>query len=171
MIVFFLGSLGFLALLLAVVHAILKRGETYKIASNLSGDRLLPVVGNLFQFIRLSPEQSFNFLRRCARLYGKSHRFWFFGVLHFNAIRARDLEVSCICICTCIYAMFNIYFQNLLSSSKNITKSELYQFLHPLMGTGLLTSTGSKWFQRRRILTPAFHFTILDDFLKIFRLD
>lgn len=114
MIVFFLGSLGFLALLLAVVHAILKRGETYKIASNLSGDRLLPVVGNLFQFIRLSPEQSFNFLRRCARLYGKSHRFWFFGVLHFNAIRARDLEVSCI-LFVCI--LYICYVQHIFSES------------------------------------------------------
>lgn len=55
-----------------------------------------------------------------------------------------------------------------LKSPEVITKSVLYTFLHPWLGTGLLTSTHGKWKNRRRVLTPTFHFTILNDFTRIF---
>lgn len=59
--------------------------------------------------------------------------------------------------------------ERILTSSKHIEKSILYEMLHPFLGTGLLTSGGVKWFQRRRMLTPAFHFNILKEFLEIFK--
>ncbi|XP_020863343.1 cytochrome P450 4V2 [Phascolarctos cinereus] len=55
----------------------------------------------------------------------------------------------------------------LLSSSKQIDKSCLYKFLQPWLGLGLLTSTGDKWRSRRKMLTPTFHFTILEEFLDV----
>nr|QLC36648.1 cytochrome P450 4V2 [Kryptolebias hermaphroditus] len=57
--------------------------------------------------------------------------------------------------------------EKVLSSPVHLDKSFAYKFLHPWLGTGLLTSTGQKWRQRRKILTPTFHFSILTDFLHV----
>ncbi|KAJ3659327.1 hypothetical protein Zmor_011019 [Zophobas morio] len=59
-------------------------------------------------------------------------------------------------------------FERILSNPKHIEKSVVYDVFHNWLGTGLPTSTGEKWLNRRRILTPAFHFNILQQFVEIF---
>lgn len=56
----------------------------------------------------------------------------------------------------------------LSNSTKHLTKNDLYDFLVPWLGDGLLLSRGRKWHNRRKILTPAFHFKILEQFVHIF---
>uniref|UniRef100_A0A8C1TGN6 aromatase n=1 Tax=Cyprinus carpio TaxID=7962 RepID=A0A8C1TGN6_CYPCA len=53
-----------------------------------------------------------------------------------------------------------------LSNSRHLDKSYSYRFLHPWLCTGLLTSTGEKWCNWRKMLTPTFHFSILSNFLE-----
>ncbi|CAG7727158.1 unnamed protein product, partial [Allacma fusca] len=58
--------------------------------------------------------------------------------------------------------------EKLLTSSVHITKGQTYSMVTPWLGDGLLTSTGAKWQTRRKLLTPSFHFRILEDFLTTF---
>jgi cytochrome P450 family 4 len=56
-----------------------------------------------------------------------------------------------------------------LTSTVFITKSSLYKFLGDMIGEGLLFSTDQKWFNRRKIITPTFHFKILEQFFDVFQ--
>ncbi|KAF7659577.1 hypothetical protein LDENG_00296380 [Lucifuga dentata] len=57
--------------------------------------------------------------------------------------------------------------ERVLNNPVHLDKAYAYTFLHPWLGSGLLTSTGHKWQQRRKLLTPTFHFSILMDFLEV----
>nr|XP_053637587.1 cytochrome P450 4c3-like isoform X3 [Cherax quadricarinatus] len=56
----------------------------------------------------------------------------------------------------------------LLSSHKLLDKGMDYEFLHPWLGLNLLTFPGSLWHTRRKLVSPAFHFKILEEFVSIF---
>ncbi|XP_033222842.1 cytochrome P450 4C1-like isoform X3 [Belonocnema kinseyi] len=55
----------------------------------------------------------------------------------------------------------------IFSSKQNITKSFEYDHLETWLGKALLTGTGDKWFHERKIITPSFHFGILDQFTAV----
>ncbi|XP_042148504.1 cytochrome P450 4c3 [Ixodes scapularis] len=63
----------------------------------------------------------------------------------------------------CVLIFKTEFVERVLTSQKTTRKSFNYTLLHSWLGTGLLTSFGAKWKQRRRMLTPAFHFRILED--------
>ncbi|CAJ0922407.1 unnamed protein product, partial [Mesorhabditis belari] len=56
----------------------------------------------------------------------------------------------------------------ILDSTVEITKSDDYEFVLPWIGKGLLTADGEKWKTRRRMLTPTFHFKMLDGYVEVF---
>lgn len=55
-----------------------------------------------------------------------------------------------------------------LTNTKFLSKSSQYSFLNDSLGEGLLFSTNKKWFSRRRVITPTFHFKILEQFFDVF---
>jgi len=61
-----------------------------------------------------------------------------------------------------------ISWADLLNSTTHLEKGADYDPLNSWLGEGLLLSKGTKWHQRRKALTPAFHFSILDQFMRVF---
>jgi cytochrome P450 family 4 len=107
-----------------------------------------PIVGNIL-YLHTSRDNVFKKLREWGRQY---YPIYNIRVLHINA--------------ACLVGPED--FERILSNPKHIEKSIAYDLLHDWLGTGLLTSGGRKWMTRRRILTPAFHFSILQQFVNIF---
>jgi cytochrome P450 family 4 len=56
----------------------------------------------------------------------------------------------------------------ILTSQQQITKASEYSFLNLWLGDCMFLTTGDRWKSRRRMLTPAFHFQILNSFFDVF---
>lgn len=89
-----------------------------------------------------------DFLKGFHLKYGKTVRLWILDQLNFCTVDPKLVEI-------------------ILTSPKYIQKGSLYDHLKVWLGNGLLLSNGRKWFQRRRIITPTFHFKILEEFSEV----
>lgn len=130
----------------ALLH---KQSRFYKIADNLPGPKIYPILGNGLVFINKTPPQILEIMTENVKKYGK-----FVRLLLGNQINILVTDPKII--------------ETVLSSQKLIDKSYEYTFLQKWLGDGLLLSTGKKWFARRKAITPTFHFKILEEFIEVF---
>ncbi|XP_005180619.2 cytochrome P450 4d8-like [Musca domestica] len=117
--------------------------------SNIPGPPAIPIIGCLDFILKINPRNVSQIAIENARKYGPIIRIWAFNRL---LIGSSDTELN----------------EQILSSSTHISKQRLYGLLKDWLGVGLLLSDGKKWHTRRKIITPTFHFKILEDFLQIF---
>ncbi|XP_015177513.1 PREDICTED: cytochrome P450 4C1-like [Polistes dominula] len=137
----FLGLVSFLFLL----HCSIKYRRVTRILEALPGPKAYPIIGNLLQ-LQTKPDKLFEVLCKTDAEYYPIYKLWTFFISTVVLLHPEDIEV-------------------LMKSHKHITKSIAYKLIRPWLSTGLVTSTGAKWQHRRKILTPAFHFTILKHFI------
>ncbi|XP_031850007.2 cytochrome P450 4C1 [Nomia melanderi] len=116
--------------------------------NNIPGPLPVPIFGNM-HLLQVSSTELWKTIRKMADQYYPIFRLWTFSMPFLNIRHPNDIET-------------------ILGNPKSIQKSVAYKFLHPWFQTGLLTSSGRKWQQRRKILTPAFHFNVLQQFTDIF---
>lgn len=113
------------------------------------GPRALPLVGNGLDLINKTTLEFVQIIHSWIAAHGKFFRVWVGNQLLVVFMDPKDV-------------------QQILTDIKLITKSKEYGYLEPWLKTGLLTSTNQKWMVRRKALTPAFHFKILDEFVEVF---
>ncbi|KZC13846.1 PREDICTED: cytochrome P450 4C1-like [Dufourea novaeangliae] len=119
-----------------------------RMVNNIPGPQVMPIFGNLIAF-QVSSAELWNMVREMNRTYYPIFRLWGFTEPFLNIRHPDDLE-------------------KILGNPKSTQKSSIYNLLLPWFNTGLLTSAGRKWQERRKILTPAFHFNVLQQFADIF---
>ncbi|XP_060535218.1 cytochrome P450 4C1-like [Cylas formicarius] len=113
------------------------------------GEKWYPIIGTGLKFITTSREDAFDYMRSRHKTYGPVFRSWFQGEPIIHICKAEHAELF-------------------LKSNVNINKGMIYRYFEPWLGTGLLTGGGNKWRTHRKLITPAFHFSILDKFAEIF---
>ncbi|XP_065366485.1 cytochrome P450 4d2-like [Calliphora vicina] len=141
-----LGVIGFLLVwdYLSKKH----RNDVFAKAK-IQGPKTLPILGNSLDIKHVNTENMIDFVQQCKEKYGKIYRIW---VLHQVSVFVLDVK----------------YLEVILGSQQMIKKSRLYDFIVGWLGRGLLMSWGKKWHSRRKIITPTFHFKILEQFVEIF---
>ncbi|KAJ8721677.1 hypothetical protein PYW07_002452 [Mythimna separata] len=116
--------------------------------NKIPGPPTVPLFGHLLA-LHKTAESLFEHLRLWRKSYG---RLWKFTGTHFRAIHVYHAEDV----------------QMILSNTSYNDKDIPYTFLQGWLGEGLLVSNGDKWHRRRKMLTPAFHFKILNKYFSIF---
>ncbi|KAJ9594698.1 hypothetical protein L9F63_014032 [Diploptera punctata] len=125
-----------------------KHAYTARLINQIPGPPALPIVGNTIE-INVEHDELFERMMGSTKLWGRRlgiNREWLGNKPYVLVFHPDRLEP-------------------ILSSSKHIEKSGDYLYLHPWLGTGLLTSSGLHAYE---ILTPTFHFKILEDFIGVF---
>ncbi|XP_032675967.1 cytochrome P450 4C1-like [Odontomachus brunneus] len=120
-----------------------------RLINRIPGVKPLPILGNCLRYAFISPEEMWSHTRNLMVTYYPILKFWYFTVPNVIIVHPD-------------------YIENMLNSTKHTVKGFVYELLRPWLGDGLLISKGIKWQNRRKILTSAFHFSILKDFVEIF---
>ena len=140
------------ACLIWFIHFLVTYFRLRKIMNQFAGPADIPFIGN-FHLIETDPSRLRIQVNNWADEFrAQGHgtiRFWMGTDVGLLIINCKDAEP-------------------ILNSTKYLEKGEEYVYLHDWLGLGLLTSSGAKWKTRRRLLTPAFHFSILTEFMDIF---
>ncbi|CRK96913.1 CLUMA_CG010305, isoform A [Clunio marinus] len=117
--------------------------------SKIPAYKSYPIVGSSFSLIGKSASELFESFQDATAKLGPV---WRLDISPFKSVVfVKDVKIV----------------ETVLSSQKLLDKSTGYEFVKGWLNDGLLLTTGKKWHQRRRIITPAFHFKILQQFTEV----
>lgn len=117
---------------------------------NIPGPKAYPLIGSAYRFIITKREERYALKLKLHNQFPTIMSLWFGQTPQVHLKRAEHLE------------------KILCNSKEHLQKGWVYEMMRPWMGDGLIMSTGDKWHRMRKMLTPAFHFGILDRFCEIF---
>ncbi|XP_030750790.1 cytochrome P450 4g1-like [Sitophilus oryzae] len=135
---------------LAIYHFWFQSLRYVKLASKIPGPTPLPVVGNIFIALGLSPNA---FMKRAYELFKqyKTDVAKAYAGPYLYTLLANPNDVELI-----------------LGSQQHLEKSWEYRLFEPWLGDGLLISKGERWRSHRKMIAPTFHSSILKSFFPVF---
>nr|CAD7431982.1 unnamed protein product [Timema monikensis] len=117
------ASFGLLLLCWYLLKMALKRAKMVHLVDKLPGPRAYPVIGTSWKLLTFPRNQLMAQAKKDVTEFGPLFRTWIGPIPEVHLMKPQHFEL-------------------LLGSPKHIDKSLSYKFLHPWLGTGLLTSTG-----------------------------
>ncbi|XP_046636795.1 cytochrome P450 4C1-like isoform X4 [Daphnia pulicaria] len=147
--VFLVSVLLLLLALLFLAHHRWENSAYVKTIDLIPGVTRKFIVGNVTALPKESDEVLQTVQGKWVKQYGRIYRIW----LAFRPF----VQISS-----------PVFIEKILTSHTLIDKGKSYSILRPWLGDGLLLASGDKWRRSRRLLTPAFHFQILDNFFDVF---
>ncbi|XP_063909502.1 cytochrome P450 4c3-like [Zophobas morio] len=149
---FVLNVVLYLFLIIVLLYFLVKIEhllQDRKVLLNIPGPQAKNILSGSCAQLRTSTDVTFKTFRERAKLYYPIYSFTFLHYVAPNILHPVDFEL-------------------ILSNPKHTEKGIVYNVFHSWLGTGLFTSSEEKWHNRRTILTPAFHFNILQKFVDVF---
>ncbi|KAJ6636551.1 Cytochrome P450 4C1, partial [Pseudolycoriella hygida] len=127
-----------------------KRAAFVKAIDKIPGIKAYPIVGTTYRLFGVERKNIFKVVDEILTTYPYIVRSWIGSQPEVNLRKAE-------------------YIERVINSSKNMQKPLIYKFAKPWLGDGLITvSDGDKWHKHRKMITPTFHFAILESFCEIF---
>lgn len=141
--------LAWLAVLAYVSLRVVHR-RRYELAAKVPGPTLwLPGLGHIADSMYHYGLSGIDWFIGYYKRYGNVYRMWIGTHLFIVTSHPDDIEA-------------------IVTNPALIDKGNTYSLLQPWLGDGLLLLGGKKWHARRKMLTPTFHFRILEQFVEVF---
>jgi cytochrome P450 family 4 len=128
----------------------IKYGRRNKLLAKIPSPKKKLFFHNCLDFVGVDPKKAFEYFAAQSKKLGK---IFHVTMTPFDGGFAiiNDVKVA----------------EAILSSQTILDKTIDYELFKPWIGTGLIIASGNKWFKRRKLLTPGFHFQILERFAEI----
>ncbi|PSN35347.1 Cytochrome P450 4c21 [Blattella germanica] len=127
-----------------------EKARSKKMLMKIPGLTNYPLAGTVLKMILMKKEDRMTWVTKVALANKRFLLRWNFLTVNVISVCSPDL------------------LEVVLRNTNLIDKGVVYKLFNSWLGNGLLTSTGSKWHHQRKIITPTFHFSILDGFVVIF---
>nr|XP_012222591.1 PREDICTED: cytochrome P450 4C1-like [Linepithema humile] len=144
-----ISLLLFCIFIILLCHYAIHYGRFGQLINRIPGEPVLPLIGHVLDWCRRSLEDLWTYHREIGKKFYPIYRIWHVNIAYVSISHPDDVQTI------------------LTNPKQHLGKGYIYTFLHPWLNTGLLTSEGIKWHKRRKILTPAFHFNVLKQFVDI----